>query len=88
VGFTKMSAKASVREKFSMEFVTGRADSEVKELKNLFNTVAALPDLELFDPDSVSAIASISASESTEVIEADEDLDPVSELRMLFGRVA
>ena len=88
MGFTKMSAKASVREKFSMEFVTGRADSEVKELKNLFNTVAALPDLELFDPDSVSAIASISASESTEVIEADEDLDPVSELRMLFGRVA
>ncbi len=65
-----------------MEFVTGRADSEVKELKNLFGTVAALPDLELFDPDSVPG------NVSDERIEAEEDLDPVSELRMLFGRVA
>lgn len=76
-----MSAKASVREKFSLEFVTGGAESEVKELKNLFSSIA-LPALELFDEESIAAVKEV------ENVEADEDVDPVTELRMLFGRVA
>lgn len=71
-----MSRAASVRERFSLEFVS--ANLEAAAQKELYS-VEALPELVLFDPDFVSA-PPVSVAEPSFV-------DPIDELRMLFGSV-
>src|SRR5262245_57926935 len=50
-----MSAKPSVRERLSLEFVT--ADGEVAAMKALFGAAGALPELVLFDEEAVKEAA-------------------------------
>ena len=94
-----MSAKPSVREKFSLEFVTG-GDAEANALKSLFGAAKGLPDLILVDPDAVQAPVKQEAVQQAEVA-VDNNAnkafaepsfsnsadDSVAELRMLFGSV-
>lgn len=77
-------AAQSVREKFSLEFIT-QADAEANALKNLLNS-AALPDLILFDPDAVPT-APQEVESQPDFSMFDTCVDPVEELRMLFGSV-
>ncbi|MBX9690166.1 MAG: hypothetical protein K2X27_25870 [Candidatus Obscuribacterales bacterium] len=79
----------SVREKFSLEFVT--AEGEADALKGLLDKVSGnLPDLVLFDPDAIVPAVALPLQENSES-EDDAvslaDIDPVAELRMLFGSV-
>jgi hypothetical protein len=71
-------AAQNVREKLSMEFVT----AEVHALKNLINAAGDLPDLVLFDADAMPAPAPAPVQASSGF---DSNVDPVEELRMLFG---
>ena len=48
-----MSAKPSVRERFSLEFVT--ANAEVNAMKELLGAASALPSLDLFDESEEAA---------------------------------
>ncbi len=77
-----MSAKPSVREKFSLEFVS--ADKEAAALKALFESARELPDLVLFDPEAVESRESFIPEPAQE---EESQPDPVQELRMLFGSV-
>ena len=73
-------AAQNVRERLSMEFVT----AEVSALKNLMEAAGNLPDLVLFDADAVAAPAPVQANVES-YADYDSAVDPVEELRMLFG---
>lgn len=77
-----MSGK-SVREKFSVEFAS--ASPETVALQNLIKTRGELPELVIFDPDAPPPVVEPVVSL---IPEPESYLDPVEELRMLFGSVA
>lgn len=71
-------AAQNVRERFSMEFVS----AEVSELRNLMKAAGNLPALVLFDEEAAPVQA---VSNEAEFSGYDSSVDPVEELRMLFG---
>lgn len=77
-------AAVNVRERFSLEFVS--ADAEIAAFKACLEANAGLPDLFLFDPEALPAppVACVEAPQAAEPIDY---VDPVEELRMLFGVV-
>lgn len=80
LGFTKMSSKAmSVREKFSIEFVSGYSVCS----KTPSSAQSELPAMLLFDAEDVYTPSFPEPEKSME----NPGMDAVSELRALFGRV-
>lgn len=73
-----MSKQMSVRERFSLEFVTAKGESAFSGACSQGSTMGALPEFLLFDAEDEPAV-----SENTSTAA----FDAVEELKALFGAV-